>query len=115
MWLAMSGLYLIPVVSLAIAVYVLVRAPSSGAPARDVASTPTPALPGEEALRLLDEDERRVLDLVVAKAGDVPQGDIVAVTGFSKAKVSRVIDRLERKRLVVRVRRGMGNHVQLVP
>lgn len=69
----------------------------------------------EAALRLLDEDERRIYELVRARGGDVPQGDLVALSGYSKAKVSRVLDRLEAKALVVRLRRGMSNRVVLAP
>lgn len=45
----------------------------------------------------------------------MPQGDLVALSGYSKAKVSRLLDRLEAKGLVVRLRRGMSKRVVLAP
>ncbi|HPP45244.1 MAG TPA: MarR family transcriptional regulator [Methanomassiliicoccaceae archaeon] len=45
--------------------------------------------------------------------GEQLQRDIVAGTKMSDAKVSRVLDRLEEKGLVVRERKGMGNVVRI--
>lgn len=121
-WL-MWGMVLLPIVTLALAVYVLVRtrapppAPESRQAAADptaAAAEPAPALDASQR-RLLDEDERRLYELVVGRGGDVPQGDLVPLSGYSKAKVSRVIDRLEAKGLLVRIRRGMGNRVVVPP
>lgn len=84
-------------------------------PARTGPVESAPAVVAPASLRLLDEDERRVLELVRARGGDVPQGDLVPLSGYSKAKVSRVLDRLEGKGLVVRLRRGMTNQVVLAP
>ena len=39
------------------------------------------------------------------------QGDIIEKAGFSKAKVTRIIDRLEGKGFVERKRRGLTNVV----
>ncbi|MGQ0534984.1 MAG: helix-turn-helix transcriptional regulator [Methanobacteriota archaeon] len=64
---------------------------------------------------MLDADERRLVGLVRDRGGDVTQGDLVTLSGFSKAKVSRVLDRLEAKSLVVRLRRGMTNRIVLAP
>ena len=43
--------------------------------------------------------------------GSVYQSDIMKKTGFSKVKVSRVLDKLEQKGLLERKRRGMTNLV----
>lgn len=115
MWL----IVLLPTAALAVAVYALVRTRSKPTPAAPPPSAAPPAGPApsldDSHRRLLDEDEQRLYDLVVARNGDVPQGDLVALSGFSKAKVSRVIDRLEQKGLVLRVRRGMGNRIVVPP
>lgn len=116
MWLVL----LVPLLALGLAVYLLVRVRGLAAPtkaeaeARAEGASPAAAGPLDaSARRLLDDDERRLYDIVLERQGDVAQGDLVALSGFSKAKVSRVIDRLEAKGLVVRVRRGMGNRVLL--
>lgn len=109
MWGLMALFLIVPLAALAGAGYLFLRIP------RPLATGPVPAVASPTSLRLLDDDERRLYELVAQRAGDVAQGDLVGLSGFSKAKVSRVIDRLERKGLVVRVRRGMGNHVLLAP
>ncbi len=65
------------------------------------------------AVRLLDGDERRLLRVIVEAKGDILQRDLVRVTGFSDAKVSRLLDRLQERGLVVRERHGMTNRVRL--
>ena len=65
-------------------------------------------------MRLLDEDERRMYLEVRDHGGEMLQRDLVALGTFSKAKVTRVLDRLERKGLVVRERHGMTNRVRIV-
>ncbi len=72
-------------------------------------------LPGLEdlAIRLLDGDERRLMRVIVQARGDILQRDLVRLTSFSDAKVSRLLDRLEERGLVVRERHGMTNRVRL--
>lgn len=65
------------------------------------------------AVRLLDGDERRLLRVIVEAHGDILQRDLVRITAFSDAKVSRLLDRLQERGLVVRERQGMTNRVRL--
>lgn len=65
------------------------------------------------AVRLLDGDERRLLRVIVEAKGEILQRDLVRVTAFSDAKVSRLLDRLQERGLVVRERHGMTNRVRL--
>ncbi len=65
------------------------------------------------AVRLLDGDERRLLRVIVEAHGDILQRDLVRITTFSDAKVSRLLDRLQERGLVVRERQGMTNRVRL--
>lgn len=65
------------------------------------------------AVRLLDGDERRLMRVIVEAKGDILQRDLVRVTAFSDAKVSRLLDRLEERGLVVRERHGMTNRIRL--
>lgn len=63
-------------------------------------------------LRLLDGDEQQLMQVVLAARGEALQRDIVRSTAFSDAKVSRLLDRLEARGLVVRERQGMTNRVR---
>ncbi|MGQ0797686.1 MAG: helix-turn-helix transcriptional regulator [Methanobacteriota archaeon] len=91
------------------------------------ASEPAPRAPSTEllrepgrvgdveglAIRLLDGDERRLFRAIVQAQGSILQQDLVRVTEFSDAKVSRLLDRLEERGLVVRERHGMTNRIRL--
>ncbi len=78
-------------------------------------AAPTPAPVPEPALvKLLDADEKRMYLELRDHGGEMYQRDIVALGTFSKAKVTRVLDKLEAKGLVVREAHGMTNRVRLV-
>lgn len=66
------------------------------------------------ALRLLEGDERRVYRRVVESGGEILQKDIVSAVPFSKAKVSRIVDKLEEKGLITKRRHGYTNKIMLV-
>ena len=61
---------------------------------------------------MLKGDEKKLYGLV-AEAGALFQGELVEKSGFSKVKVTRILDRLEGLQLVERKRRGMSNVVVL--
>ncbi len=61
----------------------------------------------------LPEEERKVFDELNKSDGSAFQNDLIGTTGFSKVKVSRILDRLETKGLAERRRRGMSNIVLL--
>lgn len=63
------------------------------------------------ALRLLDGDKKRVFSEIVEAKGEILQSDLHAVTGFSKAKITRILDYLEIKGLIARKSYGMTNKV----
>lgn len=63
------------------------------------------------ALRLLDGDKRRVLSEIVEAGGEILQSELPIQTGFSKAKITRILDSLERKGLIIRKSYGMRNKV----
>jgi len=58
------------------------------------------------------EEEKKVFELIKENKA-IFQADIIEKTGFGKAKVSRIIDKLEGNNLVERKRRGMTNIVVL--
>jgi uncharacterized membrane protein len=67
----------------------------------------------KEIAKSLQGDEKKVFDIITASDGFVFQGDLIAKTGYSKVKVSRILDRLETKNIIERRRRGMSNVVVL--
>lgn len=58
----------------------------------------------------LRKEEKDVLKLVQSN-GTIFQADLIEKTGFGKAKMTRIIDRLEGRGIVERKRRGMTNVV----
>lgn len=81
----------------------------------------TSDVPSQEAdprldltLELLPEDERAVYQRLLTEGGQVLQKDLRQMVSFSGPKVSRVLDRLEGKGLVIRERQGMTNRVRVV-
>jgi hypothetical protein len=61
----------------------------------------------------LSSDEKLILGKVIDSQGTIFQSDVVNKTKFPKAKVTRILDKLEGKGLVERKRRGMTNVVIL--
>ncbi|MBR9706950.1 MAG: hypothetical protein GOV15_00780 [Candidatus Diapherotrites archaeon] len=64
-------------------------------------------------LSSLNEEERKIYNLVKAKDGSMYQSALVKEMGFSKVKMTRVLDGLESKGVLERKRRGMTNLVVL--
>lgn len=96
-------------------------------PAAPAATSPPPAtaepvpagpasapVPEPTLVRLLSADERRMYLELRDHGGEMLQRDLVASGMFSKAKVTRVLDKLESKGIVVREAHGMTNRVRLV-
>ena len=90
-------------------------APSAAAatPIPDAAAA-TGGLAETALVKLLNEDERRMYLEIRGHGGVMLQRDLVALGMFSKAKVTRVLDKLESKGVVVREAHGMTNRVRLV-
>lgn len=61
----------------------------------------------------LDDEERKIYQAIVEKEGSIYQSDLIKETKFSKVKVSRILDRMELKKILERKRRGMTNIVIL--
>ncbi len=64
-------------------------------------------------MKTLEGCERNVFAAVKDGGGLIFQNELIKKTGFSKVKVSRVLDKLEMKNLIERRRRGMSNIVVL--
>ena len=69
----------------------------------------TSELDAKFALRLLDGDKRKVLSEIVDAGGEILQKDLATQTNFPKAKITRILDYLELKGLIVRKSYGMTN------
>lgn len=65
------------------------------------------------ALRLLDGDKRKVFSQIVEAGGEILQSELPIQTGFSKAKITRILDYLERKGLIIRKSYGMTNKITI--
>jgi uncharacterized membrane protein len=67
----------------------------------------------EKVLAKLTTDEKNALEKVIEAQGTIFQSDLVEKTGFTKVKVTRILDRLEGQGVIERKRRGMTNVVIL--
>jgi hypothetical protein len=61
----------------------------------------------------LKEDEKVIFEKIIEAQGSIFQSDLVEKTGFTKVKVTRILDKLEGLALIERRRRGMTNVVLL--
>ncbi|MDI6806686.1 MAG: hypothetical protein QMD14_02615 [Candidatus Aenigmarchaeota archaeon] len=63
---------------------------------------------------MLDDFERKVMNVIITSGGKVNQRRVVQQTGLSKAKVSRVVKSLANKKLITVERRGRTNILRIV-
>lgn len=64
-------------------------------------------------LSKLDEEEKKIVELIKSKEGSAYQSDLIKETEWSKVKVTRILDKLEGKGIIERKRRGMTNIIIL--
>lgn len=64
-------------------------------------------------LSKLDEDEKKIVQLLQEHEGSMYQSDVVRETTWTKVMVTRILDKLEGKRIIDRKRRGLTNIVIL--
>ena len=62
----------------------------------------------------MTEDESTLYEMISESGGEMLQMHIVSSEIFSKAKVTRLLDKLEKRGLVVRERHGMTNRVRII-
>ena len=60
-----------------------------------------------------DEEEKKIFLILKESNGSMYQSDIIKQTEFSKVKMTRILDKLERRSILLRKRRGMTNIVVL--
>lgn len=68
----------------------------------------------EVALRLLDDNERKVVEALVAEGGSMLQKDISVDLGFSRVKAHRVVQSLVKRGLVTAEEHYNTNKISLV-
>ncbi len=68
----------------------------------------------EVILSVLDDFERKVIEVITVAGGEVNQRKVVQETNLSKAKVSRVVKRLQERGLLEVTRLGRTNKLKLV-
>lgn len=61
----------------------------------------------------LDDEEKQIYKFIKEHKGSAFQSDLVREFGFPKAKVTRILDRLEDGGILERKRRGMTNIIML--
>lgn len=67
----------------------------------------------KQTIKNLQGDEEKIYKIIIDAEGSIFQNDLVTKTGYSKVKVTRILDRLETKGIIERKRRGMTNLVLL--
>ena len=69
--------------------------------------------PAEVIISVLDDYEKRVINIINAAGGEVNQRKVVQETNLSKAKVSRVVKNLQNRGLITVERIGRTNKLKL--
>jgi uncharacterized membrane protein len=67
----------------------------------------------EDVMKYLDASEREIYGLLVDAGGMILQRDITSVKGYSKATITRILNRLEAKGVIERMRHGTTNQIIL--
>ncbi|HEX7628404.1 MAG TPA: MarR family transcriptional regulator [Candidatus Methanoperedens sp.] len=78
----------------------------------DIAVIPESKNTAMLAATFLEGDEKTLFHNILYNDG-IQQRDLIVKTGFSEPKVSRLLDKAERRGLLVRQRDGMGNRIYL--
>jgi hypothetical protein len=63
--------------------------------------------------KISNSDEQKIVNLIIEEGGTIFQSQLVDRSGYSKSKVSLILDRLEAKKIVERKRHGMSNAIVL--
>lgn len=69
--------------------------------------------PKDVILSVLDDFERKVIEVITTAGGEIIQRKVVQETNLSKAKVSRVVKRLQERGLLEVIRLGRTNKLKL--
>jgi hypothetical protein len=64
-------------------------------------------------LRVLEGDEKRTVELIAGNGGRILQNELVNSLDFSKAKVSRILMNLEKRKIIEKRKYGLTNCISL--
>lgn len=67
----------------------------------------------EVPMFVLTEDERKIVDAVKSTGGEMKQEDLPEETGFSRPKVTKIIQDLENKKIISRLKYGKTYKVKI--
>lgn len=67
----------------------------------------------KKSLENLDEEEKKIMNLLLENNNSLYQSEIVTKTEWNKVKVTRILDSLESQGFIERKRRGMTNMVMI--
>ena len=62
-------------------------------------------------VKALKGDEKKAYEMIMASQGAIFQSELVEKMGYSKVRVSRILDKMEGQDLIERRRRGLANMV----
>ncbi len=121
-WMQYQSLFVVVILLLLVVIILLFfrQRPATAETRKTAAETKSEAAPPtsdnklEVALRLLDENERRVVEALVAEGGTMLQKDISINLGFSRVKTHRVVQSLLKRGLVATEEHYNTNRVTLV-
>lgn len=65
-------------------------------------------------LRVLSGDERTIYDIILNAGGQMYQKDLVIRSRMSNAKISRIVDHLESRGVLIRERHGATNRLRIM-
>ena len=69
--------------------------------------------PEKKVMPNLDKEEQKIYDMLFENEGSLYQSILVKKTGYSKVKITRILDKMESSEILERKRRGMTNIVVL--
>ena len=61
----------------------------------------------------MNEEEKQIFFKVKENKEEIYQSELIALTGLSKVKITRILDKLEQQQIIERKRRGMTNRITL--
>ena len=64
-------------------------------------------------LTRLNDEEKKIYEIIKNNKGSAYQTDLIKETGFSKVKITRILDKMELSEILERKRRGMTNIIVL--
>lgn len=69
--------------------------------------------PTDVLLRALEGDERKAVELIASRGGRILQNELVNSLDFSKAKASRVLMSLEKRKIITKKKYGLTNCISI--